>query len=92
MNKAVWNRAKDKSFSVFGIFCTMLGLVLLALFIADILADGFHRLSWQFLTSLPSRLPHKAGILPAMAGTVWILGLTALIAIPVGVAAGIYLE
>jgi phosphate transport system permease protein len=70
----------------------MIGLVMLAIFIADILIVGLPRLSWQFLTSLPSRLPEKAGILPAMAGTMWILFLTALIAIPIGVAAAIYLQ
>jgi phosphate transport system permease protein len=70
----------------------MIGLVLLAIFLADILMDGLPRLNWQFITSLPSRLPEKAGILTAMAGTVWILFLTAFIAIPIGVAAAIYLE
>lgn len=92
MNSARWNRVKDKSFMYFGIFCTMLGLAMLAVFIVDILIDGLPRLNWQFITSLPSRLPHKAGILPAMVGTVWILFLTAVIAIPVGVSAAIYLE
>jgi len=70
----------------------MIGLVMLAVFIIDILIDGAPRLSWQFISSLPSRLPDKAGILTAMVGTLWVLFLTALIAIPVGVSAAIYLE
>lgn len=92
MNSAAWNRAKDRAFNHFGIFCTMIGLVMLAVFIIDILIDGAPRLSWQFISSLPSRLPDKAGILTAMVGTLWVLFLTALIAIPVGVSAAIYLE
>jgi phosphate transport system permease protein len=46
----------------------------------------------EFITDLPSRKPELAGIYTAIMGTVWILGLTAIIAIPIGVAAGIYLE
>ena len=92
MNSARWNRRKDKLFRVFGIFCTMIGLVLLAIFLIDILIDGLPRLSWKFLTSLPSRIPGKAGIYTAMIGTLWILFLTAMLAIPVGVSAAIYLE
>ncbi len=92
MNSAAWNRRKDFAFNYLGIFCTMLGLLMLAIFVMDILIDGLPRLSWQFISSLPSRLPQKAGILPAMMGTIWILGLTAAIAIPVGVSAAIYLQ
>lgn len=92
MNSGGWYRTKDNLFKYFGIFCTLIGLVMLAVFIVDILIDGLPRLSWQFVTSLPSRIPEKAGILPAMVGTLWILFLTALLAIPVGVSAAIYLE
>lgn len=86
------NRAKDKAFSYFGIFCTVFGLLALAIFIINIFSDGVGRLSMDFLTSMPSGRPAKAGILPAWTGTLWILVLTALIAIPIGIASGIYLE
>lgn len=92
MSKPDYNRLKDIAFKYFGIFCTFLGLVILAIFIGDILLDGLGRLSWQFITSLPSRLPQRAGILPALVGTLWIMALTAVIAIPLGVSAAIYLE
>jgi phosphate transport system permease protein len=65
---------------------------LLAVFIGDIVGEGWKRIDWGFLTSLPSRKAEKAGILTAWTGTAWILGLTAIIAIPIGVAAGIYLQ
>ena len=92
MNSIKWNRFLDKAFQVVGIASTLIGLVLLAFFIGSILDDGLKRINLDFLTSLPSRKPEKAGILTAWAGTLWIFGLTALISIPLGVSAGIYLE
>lgn len=86
------NRLIDSAFKYFGIVCTLSGLIVLAIFIGNIIIEGVQRIDWDFLTSLPSRKPEKAGILTAWTGTAWILGLTALISIPLGVAAGIYLE
>jgi phosphate transport system permease protein len=65
--------------------------VLLALLI-DVAIDGLPRLDWQFLTSFPSRRAARAGILSALAGSLWILVLVATIAFPLGIGAGIYLE
>ena len=92
MNSAQKNRIKDNAFNYFGIACTLFGLGMLTIFIGNILIEGLSRIDWQFITSLPSRNPAKAGILPALIGTLWIMGLTAIIAIPLGIAAGIYLE
>jgi phosphate transport system permease protein len=82
----------DTSFKYFGIASTYFGLLMLTIFIGSILVDGLSRLDWDFITSLPSRKPEKAGILTALAGSAWIMVLTALIAIPIGIAAGVYLE
>lgn len=92
MNRIHKNRLKDKVFKIYGVVTTSIGLILLVLFLTDIFVDGIGRLDWQFMTSLPSRSPGKAGILPAWTGTLWIFVLTALIAIPMGIAAGIWLE
>src|SRR5689334_23499760 len=54
--------------------------------------DGLPRLSWDFLTSYPSRRAAAAGILPAAVGTLYLIVLTALIALPLGVGAAVYLE
>lgn len=86
------NKLKDSFFKYFGLFCTVFGLAILAIFLANILIEGAGRLSWDFLTSLPSRLPERAGILTAWTGTLWIFALTAIFAIPIGIAAGLYLE
>jgi phosphate transport system permease protein len=92
MNRVRKNRIKDQLFKYWGIFCTLIGLVLLTIFIGDILIDGLMRIDWSFITSLPSRKPEKAGIYTAVMGSIWILILTTIISFPVGVAAGIYLE
>ena len=92
MNNAVKNRIKDNAFKYFGIACTSFGLLMLAIFLGNILIEGVARIDWDFITNFPSRNPEKAGILPALVGTLWIMGLTAFIAIPLGVSAGIYLE
>lgn len=92
MNRIRVNRIKDKLFSSTGIFTTLIGLFLLAIFIGDILIEGIHRIDWDFLKGLPSRKPERAGIYTAMMGTVWILVSTALISFPIGVGAGVYLE
>jgi len=86
------NRVIDKAFKYVGIFATFFGLVMLAIFITKILGDGLSRIDWDFLTNLPSRRASKAGILTAWTGTAWIMVLTAVIAIPLGVSAGIYLQ
>jgi len=92
MNNIQKNRLKNQLFKYWGIFCTIIGLVLLIVFIGDILIDGLRRIDWGFITSLPSRKAEKSGIYTALMGSIWILVLTTLIAVPVGVAAGIYLE
>jgi phosphate transport system permease protein len=92
MNSIQKNRWKDQAFKFWGIFCTLIGLVLLSVFIGNILVDGLARINWDFITNLPSRKPENAGIYTALMGSIWILLLTTVIAFPVGVAAGIYLE
>lgn len=82
----------DRLFWGLGLVITLMGLAVLLTLLLDILSDGFGRLGWQFLTSYPSRKPEAAGILSAWVGTLWIMVSTGLIAVPLGVMAGIYLE
>lgn len=92
MNRAKYNRLKDKSFRVAGLAATWFGIIVLAIFIGFVLYQGGQRLSWEFITSLPSRFADQAGIKTAWAGTVWVMILTTIISFPLGVGAGIYLE
>jgi len=92
MNSIQKNRLKDQLFKFWGIACTLFGLILLVVFIGDILIDGISRIDWGFITDLPSRKAEKSGIFTALMGSIWILLLTTIIAFPIGVAAGVYLE
>ncbi|NJW55228.1 phosphate ABC transporter, permease protein PstA, partial [Salinimicrobium sp. CDJ15-91] len=76
MNNIKKNRLLDQVFKYWGIACTFLGLVLLAIFIGSILVDGIQRIDWDFITSLPSRKAERAGIYTALMGSVWILFFT----------------
>lgn len=82
----------DKVFMLVTWAATLSGLIVLGILLLDILIDGFSRLDWSFITSYPSRRPANAGILSPLIGSIWILVVTALIAFPLGVGAGIYLE
>ncbi len=71
---------------------TVLAMVILAILIWDIASSGARWLSLDFLTNTPSRKPEEAGLRPALLGTLWVIGLTALFAFPIGVGAAVYLE
>jgi phosphate transport system permease protein len=92
MNITRKNRLKDKAFKYIGLLSTFVGLVALAVFVFIILQTGLPRLSWDFITSLPSRFPERAGIYTALIGTLWMLVLTIIFSVTLGVSAGIYLE
>ena len=68
------------------------GIAALVLLLVVVARDGLDRLSWDFITSYPSRFASQAGIRSALLGSLWVLGLTAAFAVPVGIGAAIYLE
>ena len=85
--------AVDGIFAVLVFVATIVGLLVLAALVVDIAIDGLPRLSWQFITSYPSQiLPQTAGIYPALIGSLWLLVLTGLISVPLGIGAAVYLE
>jgi len=85
-------RRKDRLFAALGLACLAVALATLALLVVSLAADGLSRLSWDFFMSYPSRFASRAGVLPAWVGSVLVLAVTALMGIPLGIAAGIYLE
>ena len=68
------------------------GILTLVVLLVDVLYRGLPGLNWNFLTSFPSRFPSQAGILSALVGSIYMILLTALFAIPTGIAAAIWLE
>jgi phosphate transport system permease protein len=77
--------------TAFGL-ATLVGVVALAVLLVDVVRDAWGWLDVQFLTSFQSRFPEESGIKAGIAGSLWVLGLTALISFPLGVGAALYLE
>ena len=85
-------KLKDSIFQAVGIFCLAVGLLVILLLVGDMLLRGIDRLSLDFFTNFASRRAAQSGILSAWVGTILVMFVTALAAVPLGVAAGIYLE
>jgi len=82
----------SSAFSILGILVLFVALIALLSLVLSLVVQGAPRLTWQFFTSFPSSNPLEAGILAAWIGSLLVMLATMIIAIPVGVAAGIYLE
>lgn len=85
-------RLGERFFIAVCLLAVLLPIGLLLFLLGGLIKDGVERLSWQFLTGYPSRRPELAGILPALAGSLWLITLTAALTLPIGVGAAIYLE
>ena len=82
----------DLAFQGLALLVLCIALVALGALIVDIWSDGASRLSWNFLTGFPSRRAENAGVWHALTGSVFVILVTGLLAVPIGVAAAIYLE
>jgi phosphate transport system permease protein len=83
----------DRVFTALVFAATVIGLVVLVVLLVDVAIDGVPILSWQFLTGFPSTIfPETSGIYPALIGSLWLLGLTAIISVPLGIGAAVHLE
>jgi len=85
-------KKKDVLFASGGLVVMAIAMTLLLTLIGDLVIRGAARISYDFMTSYPSRLPQRAGILSAWVGTLYVMLVTAVLAIPIGVGAGLYLE
>jgi phosphate transport system permease protein len=82
----------DMIFGLFGLFALMVGVLTFVALFVDMAIDGVPRLSLDFFSNFPSRRPGQAGILSAWVGSCLVMLVTAFFAVPLGVAAGLYLE
>ncbi|HEV8646246.1 MAG TPA: phosphate ABC transporter permease PstA [Burkholderiales bacterium] len=82
----------DLIFATIGILALMVGVLTFASLFAGMAIDGAHRLSLDFFINFPSRRPEQAGILSAWVGTTLVMIVTAVTAVPLGVAGAVYLE
>ncbi|WP_447986768.1 phosphate ABC transporter permease PstA [Nitrospira sp. Nam74] len=86
------NKVRNAVFAIIGLVAMLVSSITLLALIAALALDGGSRLSWHFFLSFPSRFPAEAGILSAWVGTSLVMCVTACTAIPLGIAAAVYLE
>jgi phosphate transport system permease protein len=87
-----WRKRKAALFGWLCLASVLLAGALLVVLLVSLFKDGLGRIDLKFLTSFPSSMAEKAGIKAGLMGTLWVIGLTAIIAVPVGIAAAIFLE
>ena len=83
---------KETFFLYLFLSSVIIGILALSVLLIDVLIDGLPYLNWDFLTNYASRKPLNSGILAPLAGTVWVVLLTAIFTVPIGIATAIYLE
>jgi phosphate transport system permease protein len=86
------HKRNDVVFSIIGLIALMIGLLTLCTLFIDLIMDGYQRFNLTFFTEFPSRRAERAGILSAWVGSALVMVVTFLTAVPLGVAAGLYLE
>jgi phosphate transport system permease protein len=77
--------------ALLGLATTMI-IIPIALILALLLIRGLPAISWEFLTTMPSKGMTAGGIMPAIVGTLWLVGVSLAIAAPVGILAAVYLN
>ena len=82
----------DLIFGLLGLMALAIGILTLVALFVDMAVSGIPRLTTEFFTSFPSRRAGQAGILSAWVGSVLVMGVTALVAVPLGIAGAVYLE
>jgi phosphate transport system permease protein len=86
------HKLNDYIFSIIGLIALMIGLLTLLTLFIDLIYDGSARFNLQFLSDYPSRRAAHAGLLSAWIGSALVMTVTFITAVPMGVAAGLYLE
>ena len=85
-------KRRDTAFQALCFVSAALGAAILLVLLGKIVKDGAPHLTRAFLTDMPSMRAGHGGIKAGLIGTLWIMGLTSVIAMPIGIAAAIYLE
>lgn len=90
-----YRRRKRWQSSIFSALCflaTLSCILILLVLLISVVWQGARYLDWGFLTGLPSRFAERAGIWVPLVSSVWLIGLTTLISVPLGIGAALYLE
>jgi phosphate transport system permease protein len=86
------HKRNDVLFATIGLLAIMFGLLTLLVLFLDLVMDGYPRFNLQFFSDFPSRRAGSAGLLSAWVGSLLVMFVTFLTAVPIGVGAGLYLE
>lgn len=86
------HKRNDILFAAIGLIALMLGLLTLLTLFIDLVIDGYPKFNLEFFSEFPSRRAAHAGLLSAWVGSALVMLVTFLTAVPMGVAAGLYLE
>ena len=86
------HKLNDFIFSIVGLLALMIGLMTLMTLFIDLITDGYMRFNSEFFQNFPSRKAERAGLLSAWVGSLLVMTVTFVTAVPLGVAAGVYLE
>ena len=92
LRSASRRKLRDQLFLVACILVASISLAVLAVLLTTILSQGLKYFRWDFFSAVPSRRPAKAGIGPAMWGSIWVCAICAFTALPLGVGTAIFLE
>lgn len=85
-------RGKDIVFRTFQYLAVGLAVLTLVMLLLDLFIEGRSRLNWDLIVDMPSARPERAGIQSAIWGSIWVVVTTALLSLPTGIGAAIYLE
>ena len=91
-NHPARTKLTDTVFKYIALVFTVFALGILVVLLVDIFSRGMARINWDFFRNLPSRHAEKSGIMTALAGMLSLLFFTVIIALPIGILAGIYLQ
>ncbi|MFN7172238.1 MAG: phosphate ABC transporter permease PstA [Fimbriimonadaceae bacterium] len=82
----------DKAFKVVAVASTLAAIAILAILLGKLVNDGWRYLNLELITNFPGRRPEGSGVRSAIMGSIWVVSLTALFTIPIGIGAAIWLE
>ena len=88
-----WRRRMGAMFGLLCLLMSLSGVFFLTVLLFFVFGKGWSLVSWDFLNRFPSQLsPERAGVKSALWGSIWLSLTTVVVAVPVGVAAAVYLE
>jgi phosphate transport system permease protein len=90
--RLAYRKRKNAIFAALCMAAIAIALGMLAVLLIYIIAQGYARVNWSFISSFPSRFPERAGIQAAIIGSIYVIAIAAVASFVIGVGAAIYLE